>query len=147
MSFLAGCVSTPLPPERPAPGPASLPPGASLPPPPTSLARSWDEYRLRAARRILQTSGSEAFAGQLPEVLQAIPVLQVQLNQDGSVRRIDVMRSPQFAPETIEMAANAIRRAAPFGPVAHLPHPWQFNETFLYNDDLKFQIRSLVESR
>jgi hypothetical protein len=42
---------------------------------------------------------------------------------------------------------RAIRQAAPFGPVSHLPQPWQFNETFLYNDDLKFQIRSLVESR
>ncbi len=43
------------------------------------------------------------------------------------------------------MATAAVRRAAPFEPVGNLPQPWQFNETFLYNDQLKFQLRSLVE--
>jgi hypothetical protein len=120
--------------------------GASLPSDPSAPARTWDEYRLRAARRIQLTSGGETFAGPLPEPLQSIPVLQVQLNRDGSVRNIVVLRVPGQSAQTVEMASTAIRRAAPFGPVAHLPRPWQFNETFLYNRDLKFQLRTLVEA-
>ena len=50
-------------------------------------------------------------------------------------------------PQTLQMAMNAVRRAGPFEPVGHLPRPWQFSETFLYNDDLKFQIRSLAEQQ
>ncbi len=85
------------------------------------------------------------FAGPLPEPLASIPVLQVQLNADGSIRNIEVLRVPKFEPQTVEMAKVAIARAAPFGPVGNLPRPWQFNETFLYNDALKFQLRTLVE--
>ena len=40
----------------------------------------------------------------------------------------------------------AVRRVGSFGPVGHLPQPWQFSETFLYNDDLKFQLRTLAEA-
>ncbi len=70
----------------------------------------------------------------------------VQLNADGSIRSIDVLRTPRFHPHTLQLATQAIRRAAPFGPVGHLPRPWQFSETFLYNDDFKFQLRTLAET-
>lgn len=113
---------------------------------PTGRARDWTEYKLRAARRIHEASAGETFAGPLPDPLQSIPVLQVHLNRDGSVRDISVLRTPRQSPQTLEMAMRAIRRAAPFEPVGHLPRPWQFNETFLYNDDLKFQLRTLVEA-
>jgi hypothetical protein len=36
-----------------------------------------------------------------------------------------------------------VRRAAPFGDVSHLPRPWKFTETFLFNDDRHFKPRSL----
>ena len=113
---------------------------------PGAPARSWDEYKVRVARRIVQTSPGETFTGPLPDPLQSIPVVQVHLNRDGSVRRIQVLRTPRQSPETLDMAIRAIRRAAPFEPVGHLPQPWQFNETFLYNEDLKFQLRTLVEA-
>ncbi|MEP6824628.1 MAG: hypothetical protein ABI919_07420 [Ramlibacter sp.] len=120
---------------------------ATLAAPVLAPARDWEGYKLRAARKIAQRAAAagETFAGALPEPLQSIPVLQVQLNRDGSVRHIAVLRTPKFSPQTVEMAKKAIRRAAPFEAVGALPTPWQFNETFLYNEDLQFQLRSLVE--
>jgi len=109
-------------------------------------ARDWSEYKVRAAQRIHAAAAGETFAGPLPDPLRSIPVLQVNLNRDGTVRDITVLRTPRQSPETLQMAMRAIRRAAPFEPVGHLPRPWQFNETFLYNDDLKFQLRTLVEA-
>ncbi|CAN6484350.1 unnamed protein product [Victoria cruziana] len=41
------------------------------------------------------------------------------------------MRYPKQARDTVDIAMQAIRRAAPFGDVSRLPKPWQFNETFL----------------
>ncbi|RYY72438.1 MAG: hypothetical protein EOO24_47910 [Comamonadaceae bacterium] len=120
--------------------------GIAAPPVGTAPARTWDEYKLGAARRIHATSAGETFAGPLPDPLQSIPVLQVHLNRDGSVRDITVLRVPGQSPQTVEMAMRAIRRAAPFGPVGQLPQPWRFSETFLYNQDLKFQLRTLVEA-
>jgi hypothetical protein len=149
LALLAGCASSPMPPYPgpPAAGGAPAPGVVPAPAQGQAPARSWADYRLRAAGRIVQANGGQTFTGPLPEALQAIPVLQIQLNADGSVRAIDILRRPRFAPETLQMAMDAIRRAAPFGPVSHLPRPWQFNETFLYNDDLKFQLRSLVEGQ
>ena len=113
---------------------------------PAGAARTWAEYKLRAARRIHASSGAETFSGPLPDPLQSIPVLQVQLNRDGTVRKIVVLRTPGQSPETVQMAMRAVHRAAPFEPVGHLPRPWQFNETFLYNASMKFQLRTLAET-
>lgn len=158
LAVLAGCTSRPLPSDAPPPAGGPVPaapvpaaPVARAPAAPAAAAvaqapaRTWDEYKVRAARRIMQTSAGETFTGPIPERLQSIPVVQVELNRDGSVRNVTVLRVPKFSPQTLQMAMAAIRRAGPFEPVGHLPRPWQYSETFLYNDDLKFQIRSLAE--
>lgn len=120
---------------------------ASLGNTPAGGSRTWTEYRLRAARRIQAANPGETFTGPLPDPLQSIPVLEVHLNRDGSVQSIVVLRTPRQSPETVQMAMRAIRRAAPFESVAHLPRPWQFSETFLYNESLRFQLRTLAESQ
>jgi len=79
----------------------------------------------------------------VPDQLLAIPVLEVELNGDGSVRRIEVLREPRQAKDTTKIAVDAIRRAAPFGDVSRLPRPWKFVETFLFDDDRKFKPRTL----
>lgn len=124
IAALAGCAS------RPIDGP---------------LARDMVEYRIRAAEKIQAANPQLGFAGELPDPLASIPVVQVLLHADGSVKRIEVLRTPSFYPETVQTAIQAIERAQPFGSVAHLPQPWQFSETFLFNEDLKFQLRTLVE--
>lgn len=154
LAVVAGCSNGPTPsPAPPAPvaqapaAPAAATVARAPVPAPVAQApaRTWDEYKVRAARRIMQTSPGETFSGPIPERLQSIPVIQVELNRDGSVRNVTVLRVPKFSPQTLQMAMNAVRRAGPFEPVGHLPRPWQYSETFLYNDDLKFQIRSLAE--
>ncbi len=81
--------------------------------------------------------------GDPPEILLAIPVLEVELHQDGSVKRILVIRHPKQAHDTVELAIAAVHRAAPFGNLAHMPKPWLFNETFLFNDERRFKPRTL----
>jgi hypothetical protein len=71
------------------------------------------------------------------------PVLEVELNADGSVRRITVQRQPSQARDTVQLAIDAVQRAAPFGDVSHLPRPWKFSEVFLFRDDRRFKPRAL----
>jgi len=118
-----------------------MPPTPAQPPP----ARDWNEYRLRAAQRIAEVNAPLMFKGPVPARLASIPVLDVQLNRDGSIRQIEVLRTPKFSPQTVQLAIQAIRRVGNFGAVGHLPQPWRFSETFLYNDDLKFQLHTLVQ--
>jgi hypothetical protein len=113
---------------------------------PALRASSMDEYRLLAARRIRDANPAATFRGPLPNPLASIPVLEIHLLADGRVRQIEVLRTPRHSPETVELAKQAVMNAQPFGVLSHLPQPWAISETFLYNDDLRFQLRTLVET-
>lgn len=141
---------SPAPAERPsqATGPAE---GASQLPkaprfiklPPPRLSRNWAEVRHQAAERLVAANPDGSYMGKPPFMLLAIPVMTIELNADGSVRNISVMRHPSQAKDTVQLAVQAIQRAAPFGDVSKLPKPWKFNETFLFKEDRKFKPMTL----
>lgn len=132
-------------PSRPVPPPpanmAALSAPARLPAP--DPVRNWNEVRLQAAKRLVAAHPDATYMGPVPDILLAIPVLEIELNADGSVRRVDVLRVPTQAADTVQLAIAAVKRAAPYGDVSRLPKPWQFTETFLFADDRKFKPRTL----
>ncbi len=139
---VVGCAS-----REPAPRTQPAPPGATSPEPAAApaqgRARDWREFQRLAANRLVQASPGRTYLGVPPEPLLAIPVLEVELNGNGSVRRINVMRQPGQALDTVQLAMDAVHRAAPFGDVSHLPRPWRFSETFLFDDQRRFKPRTL----
>jgi hypothetical protein len=159
-------------PARPAPppqaaAPAPLPPLPPLPPPPPEAAppaaagkinlgpvvalppappaKNWNDFKRQAARRMVAASPKAAFAGQPPPMLFGIPILEIEVNADGSVRNITVTRPPANidARDTIDYAMEAIRRGAPYGDMSKLPKPWKWTEVFLFNDKRLFKPRTL----
>ena len=92
---------------------------------------------------MVAASPEGTYSGKPPDILLAIPVLTIELNGDGTVRNISVMRYPSQARDTVNMAIAAVHRAAPFGNVSRLPKPWKFNETFLFNAQRKFKPMTL----
>jgi hypothetical protein len=160
LALMAGCATAPkeeAPPvaHTPAPVPAnkaSKPapsvPGTSPQAAPGKLSapsapRDWAEARLQAAKRIVAANPDITYMGKPPDLLLAIPILTIELNGDGSIKNIAVMRPPSQARETVDIAMAAVRKAAPFGDVSRLPKPWKFNETFLFNADHKFKPMTL----
>ncbi|OYU75643.1 MAG: hypothetical protein CFE45_32495 [Burkholderiales bacterium PBB5] len=151
--LLASC-SQPLPrPAPPAPVTTGTPgvasantaPAAAAPAPlaTPAKARNWDEFHRLAALRLVAANRSATYDGPVPEPLLAIPVLEVELKADGSVQRINVKRKPTQALDTVQLAIDAVKRAAPFGPVGHLPRPWVYTEVFLFDDNRHFKPRTL----
>lgn len=145
---LGGAAPAPAPtPASPAPTPSTARPAPAPPPAaartPATSARNWDDYRRFAAQRIVSANPGATYDGRPPEPLLAIPVLEIELNADGSVRRIDVLRHPSQARDTTQLAIDAVRRAAPFGDVSRLPRPWKFSEVFLFDDNRRFKPRTL----
>ena len=120
---------------------AALSQPARLPAP--APVRNWSEVRLQAAKRLVDAHPDASYVSTVPDILLAIPVLEIELNADGSVRRVDVLRVPTQATDTVQLAIAAVRRAAPYGDVSRLPKPWHFTETFLFRDDRKFKPRTL----
>lgn len=163
--LMAGCGGGPS--QRSAPAPATSPAASARPASPVSPApvpapetpaalvnaqgrldpphavSTHEELRHQAALRLVAANPDATYMGEVPAVLLAIPVLEVELNRDGSVRNIRVLRRPGQAVDTIELAMAAVRKAAPYGDVSHLPHPWKFNEVFLFNNDRRFKPRTL----
>lgn len=156
-AFLAGCAAPPS--QPPASGrQAVAPPSAatqkaepstagatsgSIRLSPPGPVRSLSELKQQAARRIVAANPQLTYTERPPDVLLAIPVLEIDLNADGSIHRIDVLRPPRQAKDTIQIAIEAVQRAAPFGDVSSLPRPWRITETFLFNDDRRFKPRTL----
>ena len=141
--WLAGCASRAPLPGAPAP---VVRPGTPTPPPPAAAeapARTWEAYRLRAAQRMVAANAGRTYMTEPRQPLLAIPVLEISLNADGSIARIDVMRHPSQARDTTQLAIEAVRRGAPYGDVSRLPKPWKFVETFLFEDDRRFKPMSL----
>lgn len=110
---------------------------------PPATPRSAQELRLQFAQRLVAAHPDSSYTARAPERLLAIPVLEVELNADGSVRRIEVLRKPTTGNEATKLAIEAVQRAAPYGEVSRLPRPWKVVETFLFDDDLRFKPRTL----
>ena len=101
------------------------------------------ELQLQFALRLVAAHPETSYTDRAPQRLSAIPVLEVELHADGSVRRMHVLRSPTTGEEATALAIAAVRRAAPFGNVSKLPKPWKVVETFLFDDQLRFKPRTL----
>lgn len=156
LAALAGCSG----PRTPGPTPAADTPAAPAPrttPTPQEPAgaakspvlappkavRDPLELRLQAAHRLVAANPGRVYLSQVPDVLLAIPVLEVELHADGRVKDIAVLRRPGQALDTVQLAIDAVHRAAPFGDVSRMPRPWKFSETFLFNDARQFKPRTL----
>jgi hypothetical protein len=139
---LSAC-QAPAPPVVRTTVPTPAPRTAAAPAPYTRPAQTADEYQRQIAARLIAANPTITYTTPSPPVLLAIPVLELEVNADGSVRHIGVRRMPTQATETVQIAIDALRRAAPFGDVTHLPGPWKFTEVFLFDDDGRFKPRIL----
>ena len=74
-----------------------------------------NQYRLRFAQRLVAANPDITYLSPAPDPLLAIPVLEIEVNADGSVRHIEVLRTPTQATDTVQLAIAAVRRAAPYG--------------------------------
>ena len=143
----------PAPAPVPADAPVFTPQPAAPPAPPVAaadrlpLVANWADYRRRAAQVILAVNPGASFTGPQPAQWSGIATVTIMLNADGSIRALDLMRGSRISPHVNDLALAAVRKSMNYGSVTNLPQPWQFNETFLYNDKDKFQLVTVVEGR
>jgi protein TonB len=139
------CACTPKPvAERPA-----APPSPSASAPALLPALTLEVYKRDFAGRIARAS-ADMFEEPVPEVLKSIVVLDIAIDRDGNLRHVAVRRSNGF--HALEhRAMDNVRRAAPYAAppftIRRADGSVSFLETFLFRDDGRFQIRSLVAER
>jgi protein TonB len=150
-AMLAAC-SVPPPDRAPEQAHAGAPrtaPLSSSVPAPLVPPLTLDGYKKAFAQQVARGS-PEVFTEPLPEMLKSVVVLEVTIGSDGRLLRVAVRRSNGY--KALEnLAMESVRRAAPFAPpawtVRRSDGTVNFLETFLFRDDGRYQIRSLVASR
>ncbi len=155
--LLASCTSTtPVPPEPPqatvAATPAAPPETVARAPqnPPmvikTSNATNPRAYRADAAQHVYSMNGERIWKGRMPPLLYAIGVLQVEVDRDGQVRKLDWMRAPKHAPEVIAEIERTVRAAAPYPMPARMGKV-VWTDTWLWHKSGQFQLDTLTEGQ
>lgn len=145
-ALLAGCgntpVPTPPPPQRPAHAPPAAPPVASV----RGTIDSLDEYKILVADRVVTVNRAGTFSGRLPPMLPAIVVLTIGVDRDGKLTKLVVLRSRDH--EASRVALAAFKAAEPLPLPRNLIGKHEksliFSETFLFNDQYRFQLRTLA---
>ena len=141
-TLLAACQQAPEPRVR---TPASVP-ATPLAPKAIAPAATVDAYKLLVAQQIMDANTQFTFSGRLPSMLPAIVVLDLSVGRDGTLKSVRVHRSRDSDASNVALAA--VRRVpGAFPPAAQLMRSrdktLDFSETFLFNDQYRFQLRTL----
>jgi protein TonB len=105
-----------------------------------------ESYKADVADQVMRYNAAHTFSGRLPPMLPAIVVLSITVDKTGKLTKVAVQRSRDNDASNVAMAS--MRRAGP------LPKPFNlatgagnsltFSETFLFNADYRFQLRTLA---
>ena len=159
LCFLSACSTRPTPPPAPVQAPplhARLPgaqmPGVQLfeparvPQKSSSVARSPKEYRQDAAAHLYALHAPRIYSGRLPPMLEAVGVLNVDIDQKGSVKALQWMRAPQHAPHVMKEIERLVKSAEPYPVPKHLSRV-TYTDTWLWHKSGKFQLDTLTEGQ
>ena len=94
----------------------------------------------------MRYNAAHTFNGQLPPMLPAIVVLSITVDKTGNMTKLAVQRSRDSDASNVALAS--MRRAGilpkPFNLVTGAGGSLTFSETFLFNADYRFQLRTLA---
>jgi protein TonB len=107
---------------------------------------SVDMYKNEVAEQIMRYNGAHTFSGALPPMLPAIVVLSITVDHTGKTTRVTVQRSRDN--DASKVALASVQRAGqlprPFNLATGPGKSLTFSETFLFNADRRFQLRTLA---
>ena len=118
-----------------------------LPPPDfVSEAASPIDYRKDGARHIYQRNTHRIYKGQLPPLMHAVGVLQVEVDGRGNVRNMNWMRAPSHVPDVMREIERTVRAAAPF-PAPVRMGSVTYTDVWLWDKSGNFQLDTLTEGQ
>jgi len=127
---------------RAAPAPGPLVGSVRLAPRDPAL----EAWKLAAAQKIHAANQSQVFEGRPHHLLQAVIVVEAAVDGSGKVIRSKVTRSPGIKKLDL-MALSSLKAASPLPlpPAALVARgPLVFSETWLVQNDGRFQVRTLA---
>lgn len=107
---------------------------------------SVDTYKYDVAEQIMRYNGAHTFSGKLPPILPAVVVLSITVDQTGRATKVTVQRSRDHDASKVALASmqRAGQLPRPFNLATGPGRSLTFSETFLFNADYRFQLRTLA---
>ena len=118
--------------------------GAEAPAP--SAATSAAQYRMEAARHLYARYPQQVLRGKVPAHVYAIVVTETDVDAQGRVLAVRVLRGPASAQEVTPWVVAMIRQAAPLPPLQRMKRT-RYVETWLVDRSGQFQVRTLTEGQ
>jgi protein TonB len=122
--------------------PTSVPKGSQM----ARNGPALDAYKTEVAQHIVEANREQTFSGKLPPMLPAIVVLSITVDRDGNLTDVAVQRYRDA--DAAWVAVTSMRLSDPLPKPATLlaknSNSLTFSETFLFDADYRFQLRSLA---
>lgn len=112
-----------------------------------STAETAKAYRMDAARHVYAAYREHIYKGKLPPLVHAIVVLEVEVDANGRVTGIDMIRVPTHAPDVVARVRKLIQQAAPLPVPTRLGKSVKFTEIWLVDKSGRFQLDALTEGQ
>lgn len=150
--LISGCSSPPPASVTRPPAPVPVRPAEQGPEkimPPTvaaSLARSHKEYRKDAAVHLYSLHAQRIYKGRLPPMLEAVGVLNVDIDRKGAVRSVKWMRAPKHVPHIMAEIERMVQASAPYPVPKHMSQV-TYTDVWLWHKSGKFQLDTLTEGQ
>lgn len=103
-------------------------------------------YRVDGARHLYAKYADRIYKGKLPPLIHAIVVAEVELDAQGQVRAIQMIRTPSHAPDVTARVREMIRAASPLPAPARLGGT-KYLDIWLVDKSGRFQLDTLTEGQ
>jgi protein TonB len=114
--------------------------------PDASTAADAKAYRKDGARHIYAAYRDQIYKGKLPPLIHAIVVAEVDLDDAGNVRDVNMIRTPSHAPDVTERVRQMIRAASPL-PAPRRMGGTKYLDIWLVDKSGRFQLDTLTEGQ
>jgi protein TonB len=112
----------------------------------TSTAATLHAYKQDIAQRIAQVNSRHVYAERPQALLRSVVVLKFSVDESGRLLRSEIQRSNRDS-HAESTALDSLKRTAPFPkPAPHLLRHGkvEMSESWLFNNDGRFQLRSVA---
>lgn len=114
--------------------------------PDASTAADAKAYRKDGAKHIYAAYRDQIYKGKLPPLIHAIVVAEVDLDDAGNVRDVNMIRTPSHAPDVTERVRQMIRAASPL-PAPKRMGGTKYLDIWLVDKSGRFQLDTLTEGQ
>lgn len=114
--------------------------------PAKSAARNARDYRKDAASHLYARHSQHIYKGRLPPMLEAVGVLNVDIDRHGSVKSVQWMRAPRHVPQVMQQIERMVKAAAPYPVPQHMSQV-TYTDVWLWHQSGKFQLDTLTEGQ